>query len=142
MKNDTERLAALADAVLELAAKIDPRSPGARDVVPLTGTEVIVIRQIHREPRITPSRLAEVTGLQRSNISTAIRSLEARELITRRHPPGDGRTVELIATELGAENLNRLHGFWAERLGQARPEDLAIALDAVASLRSISEQLG
>jgi len=125
------RLAELADAVLELARKLDVRRPEVRDVVPLTGTEVAVIRQVERHPRISPTQLAAATGLQRSNISTAVRSLEARGMLLREHPSGDGRAVELLATELAIENIARLKAFWADRLRQVDPELLA---DGVATL--------
>ncbi|MDL9937709.1 MarR family transcriptional regulator [Gordonia sp. ABSL1-1] len=135
---DGPNLADFADTVLELAAKLDPRSPDAREILPLTGTEVAVIRQVHRRPRITPSRLAEDTGLKRSNISTAVRALEGRGMVVREHPNGDGRSVELVATELAEANLDRLHDYWAQRLRQADPALLAEAVAAAEVLRRLA----
>jgi hypothetical protein len=43
-----EQLAAMADVILDLAHKLDIRNPKLRDVVPLTGTEMAVIREVHR----------------------------------------------------------------------------------------------
>jgi hypothetical protein len=53
-----EQLAAMADVILDLAHKLDIRNPKLRDVVPLTGTEMAVIREVHRNPHMTPSQLA------------------------------------------------------------------------------------
>ncbi|MEP9381229.1 MarR family transcriptional regulator [Nocardioides cheoyonin] len=134
-------LAELADAVLELARKLDVRRPEVRDVVPLTGTEVAVIRQIERTPRISPTQLATATGLQRSNVSTAIRSLEARGMVVREHPAGDGRAVELVATELATENIERLRAYWAQRLGQLDPALLIEGVAALDVLRRLGDAL-
>ncbi|MFI2103181.1 MarR family winged helix-turn-helix transcriptional regulator [Isoptericola sp. NPDC019693] len=131
----------LADAVLELARHLDVRSAELRGVVPLTGTEVAVIRAVRRAPRATPSRIAEVTGLARSNVSTALRTLEARGLVVREHPAGDGRRVELVATDLSADHVARLHEFWERRLGQAPDDVLAAALRALPALTDLADAL-
>ncbi|MGW0036231.1 MarR family winged helix-turn-helix transcriptional regulator [Gordonia sp. NPDC003376] len=134
MTDDPDMLADLADAVMELSRKLDPRSPGIRDVIALTGTEVAVIRQVHRHPRITPSRLAGLTGLQRSNISTALRSLEARGMVVREHPDGNARSVELVATELARENLRRLRAHWVTLLSRVDPDVRARAGEVATAL--------
>jgi DNA-binding MarR family transcriptional regulator len=96
-----------------------------------------VIRAIHRAPGASPSRIAEATGLARSNVSTALRTLEARGLVLREHPTGDGRTVELVATTLAEEHLARIREFWAHRLEQAPPEVRAAAIAALPALTDL-----
>ncbi|MCK9794809.1 MarR family transcriptional regulator [Isoptericola sp. 4D.3] len=134
-------LAELADVVVELARHLDVRSPELRDIVPLTGTEVAVIREVHRAARPTPSRIAAATGLARSNVSTALRTLEARGLVVREHAEGDRRTVRLVATPLADEHLARIHDFWGRRLGSVPDEVRDAALDALPALGALADAL-
>jgi len=140
-QGSSRRLAHLADVVLELARHLDIRSAELRGVVPLTGTEVAVIRAIHHAPRSSPSSIATATGIARSNVSTALRTLEARGLVVREHPAGDGRTVELVPTALAAEHMAQIHEFWAQRLGEAPAATQAAALAAVPALTDLAEAL-
>jgi len=137
----TPGLADLADVVVELARHLDVRSPELRDIVPLTGTEVAVIREVHRATRPTPSRIAAATGLARSNVSTALRTLEARGLVVREHADGDRRTVRLVATPLADEHLARIHEFWGRRLGGVPDGVRDAALDALPALAALAEAL-
>ena len=134
-----EALADLADAIFEIARRLAPRGQELRDIVALTGTEITVIREIHRSALISPTQIALATGLKRSNVSTAIRSLEGRELLERRRPAGDGRAVELVATARAAENLDRARLIWADRLRGVPPELLARCLDAAPALTALSQ---
>lgn len=70
-------------------------------------------------------------------MSTALRTLEARGLVVRDHPKGDGRTVELVATATADEHLARIHEFWARRLAQAPAEVRAAAIAAVPALTDL-----
>ncbi|WP_300681583.1 MarR family transcriptional regulator [Nocardioides sp.] len=138
-------LAGLADTVLKLAAKLDIRSPALRDVIPLTGTEIAVMREIHQLDRPSPSQIADATGLQRSNVSTALRNLEARGLVVRQHSAGDARAIELIATPLAGEILQRIHDYWVTRL-RALPPTLqaegVAAVDVLARIASVLSEQG
>lgn len=136
------RLADLADAVLELADKLDPRHPELRDVVPLTGTEVVVIRELHRHPHSTPSQLAAATGLQRSNVSTALRALEAAGLVLREQDGANARQVVLVPTAKAARNVESIRAFWAERLRHAPREDLLRLLAAAEALARVATHVG
>jgi DNA-binding MarR family transcriptional regulator len=137
-----ERLAALADVILDLAHKLDIRNPLLRDVVPLTGTEIAVIREIHRKPHVTPSQLAAATGLHRSNISTAVRTLETAGLVVREQVPEDARSITLAPTALAAASIARINAYWVDRLAQTPTESLAEAAAALTSLRQIAASLG
>ena len=103
----------LADLVLNVARLIRLRTPAAPDVVPLTATERQVMRIVDLDPGCAPSRIAERTGLQRTNVSTALRGLEAKGMLTR---AGHGRTVTVRPTELARTNLEVLRGAWSELL--------------------------
>lgn len=137
-----EQLAAFADVVLDLAHKLDIKNPDLRDVVPLTGTEIAVIRQIHRVPRSTPSQIADAVRLQRSNVSTALRTLEAKGLVLREQAPENARSVVLVPTERAAEDVARINVWWAERLQAAQSDDLALVVAALGALERIAGELG
>ncbi|WP_460799092.1 MarR family transcriptional regulator [Microbacterium sp. GXF0217] len=124
-------LADLADGVLALGREIESRHR-YDDVIPLTLNERLALRVIDRAGGIAPSELAERLGLQRSNLSTALRGLETKGLVTRAHDGGDGRAVVVRSTPLAAENLQRLRDGWAAALAAVAPEDAD--LDAVAGL--------
>lgn len=134
-------LTALADTVLKLASKVDLRAPALRDVIPLTGTEIAVIREIHLLQRPSPSQIAEATGLQRSNVSTALRSLEARGLVVREHRGGNARSVELVPTPLAAEFLDQIHDYWVRRLRTVPVDVLAEAVGALTALDRLAAEL-
>ncbi|MET0885098.1 MAG: MarR family transcriptional regulator [Mycetocola sp.] len=138
----SEQLAALADVILDLAHKLDIRNPALRDVVPLTGTEVAVIREVHRNPNMTPSQLAATTGLHRSNISTALRTLETGGLIVREQVPGDARSITLAPTPRAEESVARINAYWADRLAETPAGPLAEAVAALDSLKRIAASLG
>ncbi|GAA1732073.1 hypothetical protein GCM10009809_29370 [Isoptericola hypogeus] len=137
----TSGLPHLADVLVELARHLDPRSAELRGIVPLTGTEVAVIRAVHHSPRASPSRIAAATGLARSNVSTALRALEAGGLVVREHPAGDGRAVEIVATALAVEHVARIHEFWTRRLEGAPDDVRAAALDALPALDALATAL-
>jgi DNA-binding MarR family transcriptional regulator len=135
------QLAELADVVTALAHQLDTRSPELRDVVPLTGTEIAVIRQIHRAPRSTPSQIAEATGLRRSNVSTAIRALEAGGLVVRDQLAGNARSVALVPTARAADSVARINAYWAALLRDVPSDALAAAVAAAPALARISDAI-
>lgn len=136
-----EDLARLADAVLELARKLDIRHPELHGLPPLTGTEVAVIRDVHARPHATPSQIADATGLQRSNVSTALRALEARGLVRREIAVGNARSVEVVPTELAVDSIRRIKAYWSLRLRQADAVDLAAAIAALETLTRIADAI-
>ncbi|WP_181311161.1 MarR family winged helix-turn-helix transcriptional regulator [Nocardioides campestrisoli] len=134
-------LVELADVLLDLAHGFDSRNPELRDVVPLTGTEVAVIREIHRRPRSSPSQVAEATGLQRSNVSAAIRTLVAGGLVVREEVAGNARSVALVPTELAEESVANLHAYWTRRLRQVPDELLREVVRATPALLDLAGRL-
>lgn len=113
-------LADLAEAIIgvarELRLRLDTAAASDADIVELTASEAHVMRHIDHHPGVTPSDLARATGLQRSNMSTALRSLENRGFVERRADPHDARGVNLYPTDRAAENLKRLRRQWAQLL--------------------------
>lgn len=140
-----DELADLAEAILgvgrELRLRIDS------DVVQLTVSEAHVMRHIDHHPGVTPSDVARATGLQRSNLSTALRALERRGFVERRADPHDARGVNLYPTDRAADNLERLRRQWAQQVARAVGDDRASAVAAKALLERmeavlLSERLG
>lgn len=126
-------LAEFADVVMRIAREIDPNGPQAPDIVPLTGTEALVMRWVHHNPGASPSAVAKATALQRSNCSVALRSLVAKGMIERQTAPDDARAVRLLPTPLADESVRKLHAFWVERLRAALEGDDA-GVEAAAAL--------
>ncbi|KJL47027.1 MarR family protein [Microbacterium hydrocarbonoxydans] len=132
---DDEALADLADAVLVLGREIEARHPRT-GFVDVAVNERLVLRSLDRDGEATPSALAERLGLQRSNLSTALRGLEAKGLIVREHDGSDGRAVIVRSTALAAHNLALLRERWSEVLRSALPDgaDVREAVDLVGAL--------
>jgi DNA-binding MarR family transcriptional regulator len=142
-----DALAQLADAVLRVARELDPTARRSEDVVPLTGTEVLVMRWVDTNPGTTPSETADATALRRSNLSVALGALVAKGMVERRTHPGDARLAQLYPTALAAESIGVLKGRWAETLRtalRAAPSDVdetAVVASAVALLGRVEEGL-
>ncbi|WP_432503072.1 MarR family winged helix-turn-helix transcriptional regulator [Kineococcus arenarius] len=114
-----DELADLADLLMTVARDLQSRHGAVEGVVALTATETTVMRHLDRNPGTSPSAAAAATGLQRSNLSATVRSLEAKGLVERSHDAHDGRGVALHPTALAARNLALLRAHWADRLRRA-----------------------
>jgi DNA-binding MarR family transcriptional regulator len=134
----TEQLADLADLVLTVSRAIKQRTASDPSVLDLSVTEVTVLRYIDHHPGVGPSAVAAGTGLQRSNLSRALRDLEAKQLVRRSADPADNRQSLLESTELAADNLTRIRAIWsemfAEALDGAGEHDIAAALKLLNAL--------
>jgi DNA-binding MarR family transcriptional regulator len=115
-------LADLADLIMNIGQEIKMLSTG-EGAVPLTITESNVMRFVDRHPGTSPSALAAGTGLQRSNMSAALRSLEEKGMIERAHLGEDGRGITVSPTDRAAANLVRLRASWAAGMTQAVDND-------------------
>ncbi|MCO1337799.1 hypothetical protein BJH93_02670 [Kocuria polaris] len=108
---DARRPAALADlawAICDVARKISDRGFDDPAIVPLSPLEVMVISRVHRQPGVTPSRLAELLRLKPSNASAALRALEAKGMVRRAPDPDDRRSTHVFATELAEDSTRRV----------------------------------
>ncbi|TDO07389.1 MarR family protein [Mycobacterium sp. BK086] len=132
-------LADLAEAIIGVSREL--RLHLYADVVELTASEAHVMRHIDRHPGVTPSDLARATGLQRSNMSTALRALEGRGFVERRADPHDARGINLFPTDRAAENLTRLRRQWAQALSSALGDDATNAVAATALLERAEAKL-
>lgn len=139
--DDERTLARLADAVLRVARELDPHTVRAAGVVPLSGVEAAVIRWIDRAPGTTASDAAEATGLKRSNLSAAVRSLVEKGLVDRRTDAADARIVRLHPTDHARDTIDRLHAHWATRLRDAVGDRLDLAAAAADLLHDVDDRL-
>ncbi len=136
-----EQLAELAEALLVVARRLELRAGDFRDIVALNRTEIAVVREVHRNPGITPTELATITGLRRSNLSTAIRVLEARGLVTREQADADGRAVRVRPTAHASADLERVRAVWVTRLRGADAGTLRELIVGRDALERLAEQL-
>lgn len=134
----TEQLADLADVVMAVSRAIKLRTAADPAVLDLSTTEVTVLRFIDHHPGISPSAVAAATGLQRSNLSRALRELEAKQLVRRSADPADNRQSLLQSTALAAENLAHIRAIWSgllrDALEGAGDHDIASALELLGTL--------
>ncbi|MDQ1049639.1 MarR family winged helix-turn-helix transcriptional regulator [Streptomyces sp. V4I2] len=136
--DDGRRWAELADLVLIISREIQFRGYSDERAVPLSPSEGMVMRYLHREPAAPPSRIAEATGLQRTNLSTVLGGLERKGLIERRADPGDGRGVTVHTTERGRINYALVRREWAAAVSAAADHDTE-HLDAALTLLAAVE---
>jgi DNA-binding MarR family transcriptional regulator len=135
-------LADLAELILNVAREIRSRRPGDDDrVIHLSWSEAHVMRFVDHNPGAAPSDVAEATGLRRSNLSTALRSLEAHGLVERRSDPSDRRGINLYPTALAASNLALVRTDWARHLASTLGEDRAAVTDTLTLLRRLEDGL-
>ena len=87
---EIERWARFADLVLVIAREIQFRGYSDDRTLPLTASEGMVMRYLQSHPVAPPNQIASATGIQRTNLSTLLRGLERKGLLTRRPP----RTAE------------------------------------------------
>jgi len=135
------RWADLADLVLIISREIQFRGYRSADAVSLSPSEGIVMRYLHRNPGAIPSRIAYASGLQRSNLSPVLRSLEDKGVIERRSSEEDGREVRIYPTPLGTSNYALVRKEWADLVSQAAADDAGDLDAAVSVLRKVAAGL-
>lgn len=115
-------MAELADLILNVGRLVRARTPAGPKVVSMTETERLVMRVVDLYPGSSPSRIAGRARLQRTNVSTALRALERKGMVTR--TAGSGRGVTVQPTERAAANLRTLRAAWSRELASALADDL------------------
>ena len=124
----------IADLVIDIAREIQLRAVQTTPVVPLTQTQGQVMRYVHTHAGCSASDIADGSGLQRANVSTALRELRGRGYITSRRDDEDGRAIRIEATELADETIQKLRGSWASA-GRTRVADRIIRRRRGAGIR-------
>jgi DNA-binding MarR family transcriptional regulator len=124
MPEDTadDPLADLADLILNVGRLVRARTPDGPGTVSLTETERQVMRVVDLYPGAAPSEIAGRARLQRTNVSTALRSLEDKGMISRAATTGRG--IAVTPTEYAAANLRTLRAAWSRELAGILGGDL------------------
>lgn len=134
-----DQLADIAEAILGIARELRLRIDA--DPEHLTPSESHVMRYIHHRPGVSPSDVARFTGLQRSNLSTALRTLEQRGLVVRQADPADARGVRLFPSRRADAGLERLRRQWASQVSAALGGDTRKIGAAAAVIHRIEDGL-
>lgn len=135
---DDELLADFADLVLNVGRLIRAHTPAATELVTLNETERQVMRLIDLHPGCSPSDIAARGRLQRTNVSAALRSLEAKEMITR---ATSGRQVSVTPTRLAETNLLALRAAWGTELAHMLDADRETLRRCTELLRGLEQRL-
>lgn len=138
---DAEAVADLAELVLLIARKIQMRGLHNPAVIELSPADSLVMSYIGRKPGAAPKRIAAELGFKSSNTSAALRSLEAKGLITRVADPGDGRGVRVLPTPAAWANWSLIRGEWSSILRPVLQGDDTRVAEAAALLVEIDEKL-
>lgn len=123
MPDDTadDPLADLADLILNVGRLVRARTHGV-GTVPMNETEGQVMRVVDLYPGSAPSEIARRTRLQRTNVSTALRTLEDKGLISRTSTTGRG--IAVTPTARAAANLRILRAALSSGLTGILGDDL------------------
>jgi DNA-binding MarR family transcriptional regulator len=135
------RWADMADMVLTIARELQTQGLHDARIIRLATSESNVMRFIDRNPDSTASEVADGTGLQRSNLSTILRTLEGKGLVEKRENRQDGRGVRLHPTDLAGENLRLLRQSWHTLVTSAAGADPELLGDTVTLLGRIERGL-
>jgi DNA-binding MarR family transcriptional regulator len=114
--------------------------------VGLTASQRIVVRTLGRYPGTTPGQLAELLGVHPGTVSTQIRRLEARGLVTRLRDPRDARRVMLGLTRAGRAFDRPMEGTVEQAvhgaIAQVSPNDVNVTLATLRVLREALARVG
>lgn len=125
---------ALAELLVDINREMRVNVSRTLPVSPLTQTQSQVMRFVHIHPGCAPSEIAEANGLQRTNVSTALRELRDRGYVVAERSRTDGRGIRVHATELADENIAQLRAAWGSQLAAAWDGRDPGALDAALEL--------
>jgi DNA-binding MarR family transcriptional regulator len=134
----------LAVALIDISSDVRRKSHEDAGVPLLPNGMVDIMRVIEAHPGITVAEVAARLNRQFSNVSTQLRELVARGLVTRIRDAADKRYVTLHPTQESQRIRTLLETMWADTLGAAvgklRPEEkeqIAACLPALQRLAAL-----
>jgi DNA-binding MarR family transcriptional regulator len=137
---ETRRLAL---ALYDLSWRLQRLGPARLSLEPLPTSEVAVLRAVLEHPGRGVSDVATSVAMQPSNVSAALRSLVARDLVEKRPDPRDKRMALLYPTakSLGhrAAIEDELSSSVAEVLTALSDEQVSALLRAVPAMRALND---
>ncbi|MBF6194106.1 MarR family transcriptional regulator [Nocardia implantans] len=132
-------------ALRELSRAVHRAAERLTRVEPLTQAQAEVLRVIVHEPGTVPGRLAAVTGMQPSNVSTVLRHLTELGLIERETDPADRRSSRILPTSKAIENAARIDAartqLVVDALSTVDEDEVDALLAAVPALRALASAL-
>ncbi|GAB2968136.1 MarR family transcriptional regulator [Amycolatopsis acidiphila] len=148
--------AELADVVARLRRAMRRAARSADPGNPLSVAQLELLSSLAENPGAQPGQLARALRLAPNSVTTLVKGLRARDLVTRVSGVGDRRTAQLALTEAGEEAVRRwqrtnagilrsaladLHPGWQHVLTAALPAlgELVGAIDALANPRPDEE---
>ncbi len=128
----------LAAVANDIVREMRVRSAATGTDAPLTQNLSQIMSCVHGAPGSTPSQIATRTGLQRANVSTALRELRERGFVESVPDEHDRRVVRIFSTRAADDTLASLRSGWAAVLADAwdgDPDALARATRTLTALR-------
>jgi DNA-binding MarR family transcriptional regulator len=109
---------------------------------PLPHSEYEVVRTVGEMPGAAVSDVARALSMQSSNVSTAVRRLVDRGLLTRECDPNDRRSTQLWLTPLAEKHRGLINDVWQRgvdgRLTEMTPDEVATLAAAAPLLRRLA----
>lgn len=137
---------ALAVALIDISSDVRRKSHEGTGLPPLPNGVLEILRVIESQPGITVADVASRLGRQLSNVSTQLRELEARGLVTRARDAADKRYVTLNPTPESLRMKTLLETAWADALEGATvklsPRDQARIQESLPALQRLARLLG
>jgi DNA-binding MarR family transcriptional regulator len=141
-KAEARRLRELLDAFLAARWAIELNMERVAAAMGLSGSQLLVLLDVHEHPGTGLSELCRRTGQKKSAASKLVDSLIGKGLVRREEAAGDRRAVSLnvdrALLELGfcsAKSMEALFPLWKRlRSGEAEPEAIAQALRELTAL--------
>jgi len=115
--------AELAKVLARIGRGLRYRTRAAREALDITHSEGELLRLLERRPGIRVQDAATELGIASNSVSTLVTQLTRNGLVQRASDPLDGRAACLWLTALSQD--------WVARIGSAREEALAKALDSL-----------
>jgi DNA-binding MarR family transcriptional regulator len=134
-------LAMFPETLFEVADRLALKAPTEAGLAELPPSELEVLRLVTLFPGCGIAFLTSRTKMRQANVSVAVRSLVARDLITKEPNERDRRAVRLHATARAASDLQALRKVWLERLVRASAAAGIAQDEALQLFRTLTELL-
>lgn len=142
----TARDRELAVALVDIVSDVRRRAHADSGHPALPTGMLEILRVIEDRPGITVAEVADRLGRQVSNVSTQLRELVARGLVTRERAAGDRRVVALDVTADARRIKRELEDIWGSAVGDAAAglsaEERERMLEALPALQALAARLG
>jgi DNA-binding MarR family transcriptional regulator len=102
---DAELTSAVLKAIRRILRAADQATRRLAVATGLTPSQLLVLREIDREPETTPGAIATALQFSQATVTNIVDKLERADLVSRRRDDRDKRQVLLQATDRGRETL-------------------------------------